>query len=122
MNPIIQYVESNYKIIEVKPGKMRYNYKCQLNAVHDAVNAKDESIAMCICIEDDYPFIHFVNKTKGKYIDNTFGYWSKDYRYYFVREIISAEFDLIHRTFSGFRAFLLSLVPWYVKIFTKVTV
>lgn len=120
---INQYVTSNYKMVEVKSGKMRWNYKCQLNAVHDAVNAEEKSIAMCVCLDEyNSPFIHFVNKTNGEYTDNTFGHFSKDYRYYLVREIISAEFNLIGNTFDSFRDFLMDLVPWYRKLFKKIRV
>ncbi len=33
--------------ISVIGGKCRFNYKCHVNAVHDAINENHDKIAMC---------------------------------------------------------------------------
>lgn len=121
---ICRYVESHYKPIEVNAGNLRYNYKCHLNSVHEAVKAEEKTIAMCVVFDNETfePFIHFLNITDGEYIDNTLGYWCKGNRHFLVREVKESEFDSIGNIFNGLRDHLLSLVPWYAKIFKKVNV
>ena len=37
---IMDLINSSYKKIDVEPGKLRYNYRCQLNSVHEALEKK----------------------------------------------------------------------------------
>jgi hypothetical protein len=120
---VTEYVKGSYRPIKVVPGKLRFNFKCHLNAVHDAVEAGEDSIVMCIYFDaDNEPILHFLNKKGDVYTDNTLGYWSHENTYYFVREIPSSEFDNVGGAFTSLRSFLVSLVPWYYKIFQKVVI
>jgi len=120
---VVKYVKANYTRIPVKSGTCRLNYKCQLNAIHDAVTAGDKSIAMCVYIDaDGEPVIHFLNKKGSVYTDNTLGYWSHENQYYLVREIKKVEFNNVSGLFTSLRDFLATLPPWYHKIFKKVIV
>lgn len=119
---INSFIKSTYEPIEVKPGKCRYNFRCHQNSVHDAINKKDKKIAMVMCISKDesYCFIHFVNKRKGKYIDNTLGVWAVEYDFYLVRHIKKDDFFNVITIFQDYRKYLKGLVPWWVKLYKNV--
>ena len=120
---IREYVIGKYQPVKVVPGKCRWNRKCHLNSVHDAVVAGETSIAMCVYLDtENEPIIHFLNKKGKVYTDNTLGYWSHENTYYLIREIPCIEFDGIGDVFKAFRSSLIRLVPWYVRLFTKVTI
>ena len=94
-NLIREYIDSAYKRINVFPGKLHFNYKCHLNAVHYAIKKKDKKIALVTYRERQtkQPYVHFVNYHKGKFIDNTVGYWAFSYEYRFIRWVGVNEFD-----------------------------
>ena len=101
---ILNYILNNLKEIKVKSGKCRYNFRCHLNSVHEAINKKQNKIALCFYIDEDQPIIHFLNvDKKGKFIDNTIGNWSKKYKYYFVRFINKEDFFSIDDIFTNYR-------------------
>lgn len=111
------YITSTFKTIKVKPGKCRYNYRCQLNAVHEAKKNKHKKLAMCVCVDDNRGvFIHFVNYSKGKFVDNTLGEWSKLETYYFIKWIKQDEMWSINNIFTNFRRELRNKLSWWVKI------
>ena len=111
--------------IKVKSGLCRINFRCHLNAVHDALENKENTIAMCFHIEhgkNKQPIIHFINvNKKGKYIDNTLGYWSKINDYYLVRLIKKQEFLYIENIFGNYRKELNNKLPFIVRILSNVT-
>jgi len=124
---IKNYVEDYMTEVKVEPGNhIHYNYKCHLNAVHYAENGEcdPEAILMVMEIEEDcdWPIIHFVNKALGedKYVDNTYGAWSKTYKYYKVMEIPKEDFHNVVNTFMEYRAHLRYILPWYIKWFSDV--
>jgi len=120
---ITEYVIANYTRIEVKSGTCRFNYKCQLNAIHDAVTAGEKSICMCVYLDiTGEPTLHFVNKKDKIYTDNTLGYWSHENQYFLVREITKVEFNNVDTIFRSLRSFLCSLPPWYIRLFKKIDV
>lgn len=110
-------------MVEVKAGLCRYNYKCHLNTVHDAVNNNEGCIAMLVCFdkrEPKYSFIHFVNVSIfGEYTDNTLGYWIKDYNCYLIKEIGMEDFDRIGDIFDDYRKHIKSILPFYHRLFHK---
>ncbi|MDX1365897.1 MAG: hypothetical protein R3243_16955 [Arenibacter latericius] len=114
---VIDYVVSNHDKIIVHPGVCRYNYKCHMNAVHDAISDGDDSLAMCIYIDDGYPVIHFINIHDGEYVDNTLGQWSSRYEYYLVKKISSDEFFEIESIFVKYRNYLKTIPDWWLRIF-----
>ena len=114
---IYNHIISKYNTIEVKSGKCRYNYRCQLNAVNDAKKGKHKKLAMCVCIDNEGScFIHFVNYHKGKYIDNTLGQWSKNQKYYFIKWIKDEDMWDINHIFTRFREELRNSLSWWVKL------
>ncbi len=120
---IYDYTLSNYERIDVTAGKCKYNFRCQFNAVHEAVDKGDKKIAMCIYFDNCkvYPIIHFINYRKGKFIDNTLGHWSSQHEYYLVRFIPKEDFFNINYIFGAFRKTLTNVLPWYIRIFNKET-
>jgi hypothetical protein len=110
-------VIANYQKISVNSGACRYNFKCQHNAVHDAINEKQDKIAMCIYCDGDFPIIHFINVDKnGKYTDNTLGNWSRMYDYYLVRHIDRDSFFQVNKIFTEYRKELRNRLPFLVRI------
>lgn len=109
------------KRVPVKSGTCRYNFRCQRNAVHDAIEAGHDEIAMCMYLEGDHPIIHFLNVDKeGNYIDNTLGQWSQRYTYFLVRHIDKESFFSIESIFSSYRRDLNLKLPFHVRWFSNV--
>ena len=113
---IYQYIISHFKTIEVKPGKCRFNYKCQTNAVHEAVKYNHKKIAMCVYMDNGQPIIHFLNYNKGKFVDNTLGEWSRCYNYYFIKWINKEDFWDVNTIFTAFRNDLGRKLTWWTRI------
>lgn len=113
---IINKVLSEHELIEVRSGKCRYNYKCHMNAVHEAIKKGDKKIAMCIYIEDNYPIIHFINYRKDKFIDNTLGVWSGNKKYYFIKWITEEEFWEVNSIFGAYREVLRNSLSFWVRL------
>jgi hypothetical protein len=109
-------VFAEYKKIKVKPGKCRYNYRCQMNAVHEASKKGDKKIAMCIYLDDNYPVIHFINYKKGKFTDNTLGQWATLNEYYFVKWIHEDDFWNVNNIFISYRKELRKSLSWWVRL------
>ena len=80
---ILTLMESNHKKIKLTAGECRYNYKCHMNTVHEAIESDDDFIVMVMYMDKEYkdPCIHFLNYDKKKkiYIDNTIGHWCVNY-------------------------------------------
>lgn len=114
---IRERIISNHNKVEVVSGKCRYNYKCHMNAVHDALEKGDKKVAMCVCVgTDGGVFIHFINYRKGVYTDNTLGKWSEHYEYYFIRWIGKKEFWSINTIFGDYRESLRKSLTWWVRL------
>jgi len=122
---ICKYVKDNYFPIKIEAGKCRYNFRCHLNAVNDAIESGDDKIAMCVYIDEGYPVIHFLNYKSNteseKFIDNTLGHWCKTKDYYFVRFIESGSFFSISSIFKDFRKSLCMRLPWIIQKLKTVT-
>lgn len=113
---IANYTIANYKKIEVKAGKCRFNFKCHYNSVHEAKKRKHKKLAMCIYLDNGYPIIHFINYNKGKFVDNTLGEWSSRVDVYFVRWITDEEMWQIDTIFTAFRKELRKTLSWWVRL------
>lgn len=113
---IVNYTIANYKKIEVKAGKCRFNFKCHCNSVHEAKKNKHKKLAMCIYLDNGYPIIHFINYNKGKFVDNTLGEWSSRVDFYFVRWISDEEMWKIDDIFTAFRKELRKTLSWWVRL------
>ena len=112
-------VISTMSKITVKSGMCRYNYRCQMNSVHEALNNNQNKIAMCFYFDENHPIIHFLNiDDEGNYIDNTLGRWSETYNYYLIRTIENESFFNNNKKFSAYRKELKSKLPWYVRWFS----
>jgi len=113
-------VIANHQKIKVSPGLCRYNFRCHMNAVHDAIDKKQNEIAMCIYFDDNYPIIHFLNvDKKGKYIDNTLGNWASTYDYYLIRHIEKDSFFQVNEIFSKYRKELRNRLPFFVRMLSN---
>lgn len=112
---------ANFPKIIVKSGKCRYNYRCQMNAVHDALNNNQDKLAMCFYIENHQCILHFINIDKhGNYKDNTLGRWSEMLDYYLIRIIEKDSFFSIEEIFSAYRKDLKNKLPLLVRLFSDV--
>lgn len=110
-------VISKYEKITVFPGEIRWNFRCQMNSVHEALSADEDKIAMCFAIDaDGSPVIHFLNIHNGRYTDNTLGVWCAKHDYYFVRIITKEEFFDVNRIFTAFRKQLRRTLPWWLRL------
>lgn len=108
------------KKIKVRPGTCRYNYKCHMNAVHDALVKGQTRVAMCIYLDSNTPIIHFINVSKkGKFIDNTLGCWCVKRDFYLIRYIEQSEFYQIDSIFGNYREYLTSRLPWWVRLLSN---
>lgn len=103
--------------IKVKPGKCRYNYKCQMNAAHEAMRHGHKEIAMVVYMNYGKvdPIIHFVNYHKGKYIDNTLGEWTNSHEYYLIRHIGKEDFDNVAYIFGAYRREIRNKLSWWLR-------
>jgi len=118
---IKDYVINNCEKISVKGGRCRYNFRCQMNAVNDALNSNQPTLGMCVCINDKNCFIHFVNISKNNtYIDNTLGQWSMTYNYYLIKIIEKKDFMNINDIFTKFRKELHQKLPLYLRVVNTV--
>ncbi len=115
---IADYVVATYEKIKVIPGKCRYNYMCQVNSVHDAIENNEKEIAMTVYLNDSTPIIHFLNITKGKYVDNTLGHWSINNEYFLVKKIGKDDFFLVDTIFLKLRNHLRKNVSFLVRLFS----
>ena len=119
IHPIINNYAENLPEIQVKPWDCRFNFKCQMNAVHNALASGEEEIAMVMYKMNNHNFnIHFVNiNKKWEYIDNTIWQWAKIAEYRFIKKIDSADFLDIEYLFRDQIKKLNNLLPFYLKIF-----
>lgn len=113
---IVNKIKTEHELIEVHPGKCRYNYKCQMNAVHEALRKGDKKIAMCVYLDENYPIIHFINYRKGKFVDNTLGEWSAKKNYYFIKWITQGEFWEVNDIFGGYREELRKSLSLWIRL------
>lgn len=113
---IYQYIISHFKTIEVNPGECRYNFRCQYNAVHEAIKNNHKKIAMCVYIDKGQPIIHFINYSKKQFVDNTLGEWSRCYNYYFIKWIDKEDFWDVDVIFTAFRKDLGRKLNWWTRI------
>ena len=118
---IKDYVINTGKKIKVKSGRCRYNFRCQMNAVNDALSSNQPTLGMCVCINNDSCFIHFINISKNNtFIDNTLGQWSIKYDYYLIKIIDKKDFFNINNIFTNFRKELHQKLPIYLRMVNTV--
>ena len=118
---IENYIRTEKTLIEVKAGKCRYNYKCHCNAVHDAIEHKEQSIALCVYIASGHPIVHFVNiNDNGEYFDNTLGHWASNYDFYLIKKVDSDEFWNVDEMLGAYQDHLRNRLPFYLKLFSNV--
>jgi len=115
---LVKLVKSNYSLVEVKGGKILYNFRCHLNSVHYAIKNKHDRIAMVFYLVNNLEAIlHFVNvNKKGELIDNTLGVWVEQYDVYLVEYIDKKDFLAIDNIFMRKREEIFKKLPWYIKI------
>lgn len=104
--------------IEVESGKCRYNFRCQMNAAHEALKHKHKSLAMVVYMDNGEvdPIIHFINYNKGKYVDNTLGEWSQKHEYYLIRHISPEDFLNVNYIFTSYRKTLRNGLSWWLRL------
>jgi len=99
---IRKFVVNNYKQIDVQPGNGMFNFMCHSNSVNEAIKCNEDEVALCVYFHGDKPIIHFINISNGIYVDNTLGYWSKQYKYFSVRTIPRKDFFEVHNIHIDF--------------------
>jgi len=114
---IVSHARATLTKIPVESGACRYNFRCHNNAVNDALNNNQDSIAMCIYIDEGYPVIHFINiDNDGIYTDNTLGRWSETVEYFLVKKIPKVDFFTVSTVFSAYRKELKRKIPFVIRI------
>jgi hypothetical protein len=117
---LLNYIYNNYKNINVKSGNCRYNYKCQMNAVHEAITHNQDYIAVVFYIDNNEPILHFINVNKyDEFFDNTLGVWSSKYDYYLIDYIYKSEFFEVNDYFIDLRIKFNKMLPFYLRYFVK---
>jgi hypothetical protein len=117
---IHQYVVDNLMKIDVLPGSCRYNYKCHMNSVHEAIEHNQDTLVMCFYIGDNQPIIHFINIKGDKFIDNTLGHWCTQYNFYYIKTIQKEDFFNIENIFTEYRKELKTKLSFFVKLLSDV--
>lgn len=118
----LNFAKSHQKI-KVNAGLCRFNYKCQINAVNDAILNKETRVALCFTVRGETVIIHFVNVSEnGVFTDNTLGYYTAKYEYYFVKFIEEEDFMEIDSVFSAYREMLHDKLPFLIRIFTDLDI
>lgn len=95
-NKINTDIRSNYKKLDNEDFILDtaiFNYKCHINSAQNVLTGKYEKVILCMSIQDEEPFVHFINQnSEGKYIDSSTGWYGKKrYEYYIVREVNANE-------------------------------
>lgn len=86
------FVNANYKFIDVKWWELLLNYHCHYNSYHFA-KTKGYWIVGCYAWSWSGWVAHFINKTKkGVYIDNTVGETNLCTKYLLVNEYDTDDF------------------------------
>jgi hypothetical protein len=118
------HIDSAYEKIDVVGGKLQYNYKCHLNAVHYAMKRGDKKVALVMYLPkgSTLPVVHFVNYHKGKFIDNTVGFWACDYQYRFVRWVHRNEFRDITTVLKDTKRFFTDQATPLEKAFGDISI
>jgi len=100
--------------IKVIPGKCRFNFRCHNNTIHDAVKNNDDKAAVVFYLSSEGTILHYVNFHKGKFIDNTLGFWCSTYDYYFYKWINKEQFNNeALDVFDSIRSEWKKLIPFY---------
>ena len=117
---ITNMITANLPKIQVKSGSCRYNFRCHNNAVHDALNAGNEKIAMAFYF-DEQPIIHFLNvENDGTFVDNTLGRWSEIHSYHLIRYIGKEDFFNVVKIFSAYRKEIRRMLPWWLRFLVTI--
>lgn len=118
---VILHLRATKNKIDVRPGKCRFNYKCQCNAVHEAINKKQSRVAMCMYIDGDYPIIHFVNVSKkGKFKDNTLGNWATNYEFFFIKYVDDVDYFNINDVFNSYSKELRNQLSFFTRLLSDI--
>ena len=116
-------ITSCEKIQEVKQGKCKYNFQCHRNAIHEAINNKDDKLAIVFYIDWDDAILHYINYTNWEYIDNTLWFWSKFNDFYFYKWLNKEDFGIEWlELFSLIREEFRLMIPSYYRYFVNETI
>lgn len=120
---IEQLVKETYPEIpknKIIAGDCRFNYKCHLNSVHEAIKNNQDQIAICIYFNevDDLIGLHFMNYNKetDMYIENTHGEFSQIFSYYFLEYLHKDFFWKTGIPFLNWRNFFRTKLPWWLQL------
>lgn len=114
------YIKNKHHKINVKPWACRWNFRCHLNAVHEAIEAKQNRIAAVVHFENwsSQAIVHFVNVDEdGIFTDNTLWHWCTQSEYYLLEYIDETRFFRIGAILTQYKEFLWEQVPWYIRLF-----
>jgi len=119
---ITRQIKTKLKRIKtVKVGACRFNQKCHMNSAHEAIINNHKKLALVMCLNNGYPYIHFINHYKGKFTDNTLGAWSKTEDYYFVRWVYKEDFYDVNGIFIEYAAQLRQDLGWWLRLTSNET-
>lgn len=110
-----EYILAHFEKIKVSSGRGLFNLRCFSNVVQYAKEKKQSHIVLVFILDGKQVILHCVNiDSKGRYIENTLGYQSEDWDYFFVKRI-EAEFGSANSTFKEMRSFMKRITPWYLR-------
>lgn len=118
---ISNFVKENLRKIEVLPGKCRMNCECYRNAVHDAIEAGEQEIALVVYLDCDKPMLHCVNYKNDKFTDNTLGHWSATMEYYFIKLVFKHEYFNITQIARDYALRVNKIIPKHIRLFSNYT-
>lgn len=121
-----EMIKTQFIKIEVSAGTGLFNHKCHLNSVDYALRNSLNQVVLCYAINKDNKSIvaHVINvNPDNKYLDNTLGYKSAVYDYYFVKEEEISDpcydFEIVSIGLIKLKNKLTKQLPFLVRLFTN---
>ena len=102
---LVRHIRAKHEMIDVLPKQGCFNHKCFLNAAEYQRRFPNTEIYEVICIEDDYPVLHYVNycPSRDEYLETTLGFMADRNEYYKLRKINPRDYLRIDSEFSRTR-------------------
>jgi hypothetical protein len=117
---IKNYLIATKNKIDVKAGNCRFNYRCQYNAVHEAIENNQDKIAMCVYLHGEYPIIHFLNiGNNGEFVDNTLGHWSSNHDYFLIKYINKEDYFDVDKIFDSYRREIRKNLTFFTRLMSN---
>jgi hypothetical protein len=112
----LDYILTHFERVTVESGKAYFNCQCHQNSVQFAKEQKQDYVVAVFAVNSSNLeiILHFVNENKKTLTDNTLGYRSKEYEYFYIKQIAS-DFQEVLSVFESVRREMLRILPWYLR-------